>query len=371
MMVSLEDRLFGCLLGQALGDALGFPVEGRAPDVCASYVRDVLRSGRAGSVCAQSFTFGQYTDDSQLARELVISYVDCRGFDPTDYGNRIAALFAEGRIVGRGRTTEAAAVRLAQGVPWDEAGISRPPAGNGSAMRAGPVGVLYGHQEKRLKQVAIDQGRLTHADPRAVAGSVAIATAVALGGHSTPIDRTLFIEALHAQVVCIDDCFAAALRCLPGCLTLSHDAAAVEMAAAGLAAGEERKWDGISPFVTSSVLWALYSFLRSPDDYWETILTAIAVGGDVDTTAAMAGAITGARLGPAAIPPELASRIHDRGTWTARDLRGSRATPHAFLLATAAIFYRLDKIAAWCLLSLAVWVAYAIVLNFMIWKLNA
>lgn len=41
------------------------------------------------------------------------------------------------------------------------------------------------------------------------------------------------------------------------------------------------------------------------------------------------------------------------------------------VLGTAAIFYRLDKIAAWCLLPLAAWVAFAIVLNFMIWKLNA
>jgi hypothetical protein len=107
---------------------------------------------------------------------------------------------------------------------------------------------------------------------------------------------------------------------LPTWLNLPPNAAAVEIAAAGLGAGEYRKWEGISPFVTSSVLWSLYSFLRSPDDYGETILTAIAVGGDVDTTAAMAGAIAGARLGPAAIPAQLTSHIHDRGTWTATDL---------------------------------------------------
>jgi ADP-ribosylglycohydrolase len=52
----------------------------------------------------------------------------------------------------------------------------------------------------------------------------------------------------------------------------------------------------------------------------ETILTAIGMGGDVDTAAAMAGAIAGARLGPAAVPNDLASGIHDRGTWKAGDL---------------------------------------------------
>jgi ADP-ribosylglycohydrolase len=72
---------------------------------------------------------------------------------------------------------------------------------------------------------------------------------------------------------------------------------------------------GRSPFVTTSVLWSLYSFLRSPKDYWETICTAIAVGGDVDTTAAMAGAISGAYLGLDAIPRRWTPRVTDRGTW--------------------------------------------------------
>ncbi len=53
-------------------------------------------------------------------------------------------LFAESRIVGRGLATETAARRLIRGVPWDEAGVPGPSAGNGSAMRAGPVGLLYG-----------------------------------------------------------------------------------------------------------------------------------------------------------------------------------------------------------------------------------
>jgi ADP-ribosylglycohydrolase len=200
MALSLEDRLLGCLLGQAVGDALGFPVEGRPPKVCAAYVDGVLRHGRAGSASAESLAFGQYTDDTQLARELVISYVDRQGFDPADYGKRIAAIFVEGRIVGRGRTTEAAARRLAQGLPWDEAGSPAPAVGNGSAMRAGPVGVLYSYDAERRKQVAIDQGRITHADPRAVAGSVAIASAVALAVNSVQIDRTHFVEALSDQV---------------------------------------------------------------------------------------------------------------------------------------------------------------------------
>lgn len=55
-------------------------------------------------------------------------------------------------------------------------------------------------------------------------------------------------------------------------------------------------WRSISPFVIPSVLWSLYSFLRTPEDYWETVCTAIVAGGDEDTTAAMAGAISGAHV---------------------------------------------------------------------------
>jgi tryptophan-rich sensory protein len=39
-------------------------------------------------------------------------------------------------------------------------------------------------------------------------------------------------------------------------------------------------------------------------------------------------------------------------------------------LATAGVFYRLDRIAGWCMLPLAAWVGFAAVLNLSIWRLN-
>jgi ADP-ribosylglycohydrolase len=68
------------------------------------------------------------------------------------------------------------------------------------------------------------------------------------------------------------------------------------------------------------VTWSLHAFLRSPDDYWAAVCTAIAVGGDTDTMAAITGAIAGGRLGSAALPGELLGRLHDRGTWGATEL---------------------------------------------------
>ena len=68
------------------------------------------------------------------------------------------------------------------------------------------------------------------------------------------------------------------------------------------------------------VLWSLYAFLRSPDHYLDAVSTAIAGGGDTDTTGAMTGAIVGARLGQGAIPAALLARLEDRGGWRASDL---------------------------------------------------
>jgi ADP-ribosylglycohydrolase len=112
--VNLRRRIAGSLIGQCLGDSLGFVVEGQSRSYCLAYVDKFLMTGNAGLLRRPQYAFGQYTDDSQLARELAESIVDHGGFEPNDYANRIAALFAEERIVGRGRATEAAARRLAQ-----------------------------------------------------------------------------------------------------------------------------------------------------------------------------------------------------------------------------------------------------------------
>lgn len=47
----------------------------------------------------------------------------------------------------------------------------------------------------------------------------------------------------------------------------------------------------------------------------ESICTAIGVGGDVDTTAAMTGAVSGALVGLDRLPQDLAQRVNDAGTW--------------------------------------------------------
>ena len=310
-----ERRYIGSLIGQCLGDALGFVVEGEPPEVCREYVEETLKAGRAGEYGRAPFPFGQYSDDSQLARELLQSYAECGRFDPRDYARRIAMIFVENRIVGRGRATEQAAWRLAAGVPWEESGTPSPSAGNGSAMRAGPIGLLFFDDPEEMVRAAHDQGRITHRDPRCSAGAVAIAGVVALAVRGEEVEAERFLHQLAEWAAPFEGSVADALRQLAEWVFLPPGEAATLVSGIGYNPDYSDEARGISPFVTTSVLWSLYSFLRSPEDYWEIICTAIAVGGDVDTTAAMAGSISGAYLRLDAIPERWASRVTDRGTW--------------------------------------------------------
>ena len=76
-------QFIGSLIGQCLGDAMGFPVEGQNYQVCREYVRELIEEG-PGLKAMPGFVFGQYSDDSQLARELILSYVARKRFDPVD-----------------------------------------------------------------------------------------------------------------------------------------------------------------------------------------------------------------------------------------------------------------------------------------------
>ena len=79
MNLPQESQFAGCLIGQCLGDAMGFIVKGYPPYVCRRYVDEVLQTGQVARAERGGYPFGQYSDDSQLARELCQSFSPVRG----------------------------------------------------------------------------------------------------------------------------------------------------------------------------------------------------------------------------------------------------------------------------------------------------
>ena len=227
----VEDRLEGALLGLALGDALGFVVEAEPPEIAAAYVDEWLRAGRAGGRAHPRFPFGQYSDDTQLARALLLGVRDAGGWDPAAFATRIAELFRQGREVGAGAGTRAAARRLIDGARWDEAGTPAPYAGNGSAMRVAPLGVLFATDLGWLRSVAASQSRITHQDPRCARASVAVAGAAALALRPGPLDRLAFLAELAELVAPEEQRDGGVVRGLAGWVALSPGAAAAHVRA--------------------------------------------------------------------------------------------------------------------------------------------
>ena len=314
-----SDQFAGCLLGLALGDALGAPVEACPPAEARRYVA-LLSEETAPERGREGHGFGQVTDDTQLARELLLSIADEGLFDPSAFAGRLLEFVASGRLVGGGPATLAAARQLAIGRPWHEAGMPAPYAGNGAAMRAGPLGLLYGRDPRRLIRAVVDQARVTHQDSRSAAGAVGIAGAVAIASRHDALDPVEFLGEIAEWMEPVDQGFAIIVRGLAAWAHLPPDQAASELAGRGLEPEAREGWNGISSFVLSSVCWSLYAFLRAPERWWDAVRIAIEVGGDTDTIAAMTGAISGARLGSGALPAVLVGRINDAGAWPAEDL---------------------------------------------------
>ncbi|MCD4812072.1 ADP-ribosylglycohydrolase family protein [bacterium] len=322
MTLPRKDQFQGCLIGLCLGDAVGYPAEGYPTVICQRYTQDILLTGRTGEWTHFPYPFGQYSDDGQLSRELMISYLHCQKFDPADFAHRIATLYQFKKLIGFGKSTEAAIRRLVRGFSWTQTGTLAPAAGNGSTVRAAPLGLLFFDDPDQMQIAAENQSRITHQDNRCIAGAIALGGAVGLAMQTPEIIMEPFLKQLSLWVRPYDPILAESILTLPDWLILPLSEALLIISQTGVLPEYEQTWQGISPFVTSSVLWSLYAFLKSPDDYWQTLCTAISVGGDVDTTAAMAGAISGAHLGLPAIPQASANTLTDQGSWEYTKLLG-------------------------------------------------
>src|SRR5206468_785174 len=123
---------------------------------------------------------------------------------------------------------------------------------------------------------------------RCAAGAVVVAGAAALASTSELIYPGPFLEQLAAWAAPEDQSVADAVRTVAPWLQLTPIEAAQRLHQSGLDCAAGERWFGVSSFVVPSVAWSLYAFLRTPDDYWTIVCTAIGVGGDTDTMAAIA-----------------------------------------------------------------------------------
>lgn len=300
-----QDQAQGAMIGMALGDALGFLVAGQPPKYCKDFAAHALTDDEPPWLERDGYAFGQYTVDTQLARELALSMIEVRGFDPAHFAGRAALLFSARRALFAGEATSKAGERLARGMVWAQSGEPAPAAGNGAAIRAVPIGLSFKHAEHR-GGAADMQASITHHDKRARAAAQIVAESVFLAA-TTEADAA-WLPHLGGLVDRVDPRLANGLRNLVRPLAAPPDKALEQLIAAGHVPDDGYPAPRmISGFSTPTVLYALQVFLRAPDDPHLGLELALGGGGDTSSTAAYVGALYGARLGASGLSPRLLS----------------------------------------------------------------
>ncbi len=290
--VSFADRCTGCLLGLAVGDAVAAPFE--ALDGYAIY----KGFGPAARILADPPQEQLvYTDDTEMAIGVCECLVRHGRVDP----DALVEIFAENYTPGRGYGPGAAdildAVRRRQ--PWRDVTRSTYPDGsfgNGAAMRVAPIGLTFHDDLDRVAEEARLSASVTHVHPLGIDGAVVLATAVALLVADGPFDHAAFCRQLAGRA-------------------LTEEFRWQLQTAAKLGPSDSIPFgNGIE--AQRSVVTAICCFSLASERYERTIASALSLGGDVDTIAAMAGALSGAHLGISAVPVSLVSRMRQEAKGT-------------------------------------------------------
>jgi ADP-ribosyl-[dinitrogen reductase] hydrolase len=261
---SLAERALGAYLGLAVGDALGATVEFLTPnEIRQQYgeLRDIVGGGWL------KLKPGQVTDDTQMSLAFGDALIEAEGWDLTAIAEHWLA-WLKAKPIDVGNTCRRGLTRY-----WREGTLHGEfcdgDAGNGALMRNLPA-VLFAHRDDALlARLSIEQAHVTHHHPLSDAATVALARMTAALLHGDDLPK---IEAL----------------------------------AAGLIA-EHRNFrfdpypKRATGYVVDTVQTVLHAFF-STDTFEACVVKTANLGGDADTTAAIAGMLAGARYGVGAIP---------------------------------------------------------------------
>lgn len=301
------ERIAGCLLGGAVGDGLGAPLEGLSRSdirvVVPNPTQLLTQIPDTGKRIPWKHAMGKpttlvYTDDTQMAIALAEALCEQPAPQAADYAASYAAHFQEWRGYGRGARTIMQC--LQHGVEWEEAStvaFKDGSWGNGAAMRVAPLGVHFAALAPdaldTLDAYAEQSALPTHRHAVGIEGAQLIARATAQAAARGPVDPA------SSRTAFADDVFGAlgvehASDMMRPVLDAAHAAAAAGVLTTlpnGIGAHE-------------SVPTAIACYAAHPGNFAAAIGEAICLGGDCDTIAAMAGGIAGAHYGLPAIPPQ-------------------------------------------------------------------
>lgn len=282
--MTTSDLCYDSLDGLSVGDALGaqFFVPGAS-----------LPALLDGHLPAAPWP---WTDDTEMACSIVHELRDHGGIDQDRLAARFAARFEPYRGYGGGAVVLLRQIR--QGAPWRQAAAAlfggQGSMGNGAAMRVAPLGAFHATDSRRAALEAMHSAEVTHAHPEAVLGAMAVAVAAAeVGGARLTGHRPRPHELLDAVLTYLTDS-----QVRTGIIR------AQRLLGVSVAEAAHELGNGSQVLAFDTVPFALWVAATRLEDYPAAIHACIEAGGDIDTTAAMAGGIvaTYTGTGPTGIP---------------------------------------------------------------------
>ncbi|WP_393082339.1 ADP-ribosylglycohydrolase family protein [Streptomyces sp. LN704] len=279
-------RVLGCVLGSAVGDALGAPFE-FGPE--GAFSARFPQPGHGGEMCGGGgWEPGEATDDTQMAVLVGESLLDRGGLELPDVFRRFQR-WAAAEPKDIGLQTEAV---LGSGDPWDLAAglhfqVSQRAAGNGALMRAATSAVHFARQGRDATMEAARRiAALTHGDRAAWEGTAVFheLVRVALDGGDPLAALPLTLRAVHPD----------------------HRARYATVLADDWHPDRATEFNGAVWPCLGSAVWAL----RNTDSYEGAVRAAVDLGGDTDTVAAVTGGLAGAVYGADGIPGRWLEPLH-------------------------------------------------------------
>lgn len=284
------NNYLGCILGLAAGDSMGAPFEGS----------QLIDSEELDALFAEPPLL-RYTDDTEMAIAVCQTLIRHGHTGQAELSMHFAHSFVENFTPWRGYGRGASAIMgmLKNGAGWEQVGRAVFPEGsfgNGAAMRAAPIGLYYHNRPKRIREVARASSLVTHVHPLGLEGArlVALATSWALTGKDT--EETLALLLAEAQ----EPEYTEKLRLIK------------DMLASPPSPARAARELGCSVAAHESVPAAIAAFLFHGGEAGEAIRYAIQMGGDTDTIASMAGAMSGAMGGAGTLPGQVLEKLEDR-----------------------------------------------------------
>jgi ADP-ribosyl-[dinitrogen reductase] hydrolase len=284
-------RYRGCLLGLAVGDAVGTTLEFKPPGSFKPIV------GMAGGGPFR-LNPGEWTDDTSMALCLATSLVERRGFDPKDQMDRYCRWWKEGYLSSNGRCfdigqTVAAALRQYRNTGDPLAGSADShSAGNGCLMRLAPVPMFFFKDPEMAIELSGQSSRTTH-------------------GAAACLDACRYFAAMLIGALsgCSrEDILSARYTPVPGYWDRRPLVSEIDEIAGGSFKRKDPPEIQGTGYVVRSLEAALWSF-NSTDSFEAAVLKAANLGDDADTTAAICGQLAGAFCDESGIPKKWLERL--------------------------------------------------------------